>query len=129
VTLLVRRIPSVIWPAGCAISAYIGARYDHSVAAAGWAALALLAMIYALGYAVLIRHEYTAVQRDIETERAALSMGRRAGWVMLTVTDLDGTMYVRTLAQILADTTPEGRDMVWDHPHSAVLWHLDDTRG
>jgi len=95
------------------------------MAVAAWTVLALLAMIYGLYFALMSRHEYNAVQRDIDRERAALAMGRRAPWVMITVVDKEGNRYARTLGQVLTDPTPEGRDMLWDAPEYAVLYFLD----
>lgn len=123
------RIPPAVWPVGCGISAYIGARYAAGIAAAAWAALALVAMVYALGYATLTRYRFrleaAALEREIGDERAALSMGRRARWVLLTVADRDGTLYQQTLAQVLTDVTPEGRTMVWDEPAAALLYYAE----
>jgi hypothetical protein len=129
VRLRLTHIPRAIWPVGCGISAYVGARYGAGMATAIWAALALVAMAYAFYVAAVCRirarHELDAVEREANAERAALSIGRRAPWVMLTVVDNEGKRFSRTLAQVLTDATPEGRDMLWDTPAYAVLYFLD----
>lgn len=123
------RIPSAVWPVGCGISAYIGARASAGIVTAGWAALALVAMAYAFFYAMHTRYrcraEAAALEREMGDERAALSMGRRAPWVLLTVAEKDGTLYQQTLAQVLTDVTPEGRTMVWDEPAAALLYYAE----
>lgn len=124
---LIQRAPSTFGWAATAICAFIGTYFsgNHTITAGMWAAGGILLLVVGCGYLYKGRHEYNTVMRELDDERFALSMGRRAPWIMLTITEQDGTIHASTLAQLLADTTPQGRDKIWNEPLIAALWYLD----
>lgn len=121
-----RRAPSTLigWAAP-AVCAFVGGILapDATITGATWLAVAFVLLLASLERTFRVRAEYDAVTREVNRERAALAAGRRAPHITLIVREQDGTVYVRTLAQILTDTTPEGHDMIWEAPASAVLWY------
>lgn len=106
------------WPVGCGLSAYIGARYATAPFTAGCAALALLAMVYALGIAMNARYSRTR----------ALAIGRRARTVYFSAIGRDGTLRACSIAELVDDAPPEGGVIGWDDPFHVRI-HYIATKG
>lgn len=121
----IKQLPPVYGWAAVAVSAAFAAYYSSGsyVAITAFAAVCAYGSgLWHSGRRLLARR---ATEHERELHRTDLAIGRYAPYVMLGICTADGTMFYRTLAELLVDDTPEGLQMVWDEPTAVVLLYRD----
>jgi hypothetical protein len=110
-----------------AACAFFGTRfsYDQDVTGAVFSTSAVVFLIAAAEVYFRTRYrcrrEAELLEQEINDERAALSMGRRARTIYLSVIGRDGQFVACPLAQILTDVVPEGGRVEWRYPYHVQL--------